>query len=105
VIAGCPFCLLDASRKWIENEHAIAFSNAYPVTKGHYLIIPRRLVSSIYELSTDEQATVWKLVADVRERLLTGLKPNAFNIGINDGRAAGQTVDHAPMCTSSHGQR
>jgi diadenosine tetraphosphate (Ap4A) HIT family hydrolase len=46
-------------------------------------------------LNADEQAAVWSLVAQVRERLLTGMKPDAFNIGVNDGLAAGQTVEHA----------
>jgi diadenosine tetraphosphate (Ap4A) HIT family hydrolase len=68
---SCPFCSLDASRKWIEHEHAIAFADAYPVADGH------------------------TLVAQVRERLLVGLKPDGFNIGVNDGAAAGQTVEHA----------
>jgi len=91
----CPFCSLDPSREWIENEHAIAFADAYPVTDGHTLVIPRKHVASIYELNADEQAAVWSLVAQVRERLLTGMKPDAFNIGVNDGLAAGQTVEHA----------
>jgi diadenosine tetraphosphate (Ap4A) HIT family hydrolase len=52
-------------------------------------------VGSIYELSVDEQSAVWDLVAEVRQRLLTGLTPDAFNIGVNDGLAAGQTVEHA----------
>jgi diadenosine tetraphosphate (Ap4A) HIT family hydrolase len=91
----CLFCSLDPSRNWIENEHAIAFADAYPVTDGHTLVIPRKHVASIYELNADEQSAVWVLVAQVRERLLTGLKPDAFNIGVNDGLAAGQTIEHA----------
>jgi diadenosine tetraphosphate (Ap4A) HIT family hydrolase len=46
-------------------------------------------------LSTDQQAAVWDLVAQVRSRLLAELKPDGFNIGVNDGLAAGQTVEHA----------
>jgi histidine triad (HIT) family protein len=72
----CPFCSLDASRKWIENEHAIAFADAYPVTDGHTLVTARKHVASIYELSADEQSSVWEMVAEVRERLLIGLKPD-----------------------------
>jgi diadenosine tetraphosphate (Ap4A) HIT family hydrolase len=92
---SCPFCSLDASRKWIEHEHAIAFADAYPVADGHTLVTPRKHVASIYELSADVQSAVWELVAQVRERLLVGLKPDGFNIGVNDGAAAGQTVEHA----------
>jgi diadenosine tetraphosphate (Ap4A) HIT family hydrolase len=65
------------------------------LTEGHTLVIPRKHVSSIYELTAEEQSAIWSLVAEVRERLLTGLKPDAFNIGLNDGLAAGQTVEHA----------
>jgi diadenosine tetraphosphate (Ap4A) HIT family hydrolase len=92
---SCPFCSLEPSRKWLVNDHAIAFPDAYPVTDGHTLVISRKHVSSIYELTADEQAAVWSLVAEVRERLLIGLKPDGFNIGVNDGLAAGQTVEHA----------
>jgi diadenosine tetraphosphate (Ap4A) HIT family hydrolase len=91
----CPFCSLDPGRMWIENEHTIAIPDAYPLTDGHMLVVPRKHVASIYELNGEEQAAVWALVAEVRDRLLTGLKPDAFNIGVNDGMAAGQTVEHA----------
>ena len=91
----CPFCSLDSTLIWMENEHAIAFADAHPVSEGHSLVIPRKHVGSIYELSAKEQSAIWDLVAEVRERLLTGLKPDAFNIGVNDGLAAGQTVEHA----------
>lgn len=92
---SCPFCSLDSSRMWIQNEHAIAFPDAHPVTDGHTLVIPRPHVGSMYGLRADQQAAVWDLVTEVRRRLLIGMKPDGFNIGVNDGLAAGQTVDHA----------
>src|SRR5262249_3308688 len=82
-------------RIWIENEYAIAFADAYPVTDGHTLVAPRKHVSSVYELTILEQRSIWDLVADVRQQLLTGLHPDGFNIGLNGGLAAGQTVAHA----------
>jgi diadenosine tetraphosphate (Ap4A) HIT family hydrolase len=91
----CPSCSLSPDRKWIENEHAVAFADVHPVTDGHTLVIPRQHVSSIYELSADEQSAVWDLVAEVRQRLLIGLNTDGFNIGVNDGLPAGQTVEHA----------
>jgi diadenosine tetraphosphate (Ap4A) HIT family hydrolase len=91
----CPFCSLDPRRKWIERDHAVAFADAYPVSDGHTLVAPRKHVSSIHELTAEEQSAVWSLVAEVRNRLLTELKPDAFNIGVNDGLAAGQTIAHA----------
>jgi diadenosine tetraphosphate (Ap4A) HIT family hydrolase len=91
----CPFCSPADRRIWLENEHAVAFADAFPVTDGHMLVVPRQHVSSIYELSAAQQAALWDQVALVRERLLVGLKPDGFNIGVNDGLAAGQTIDHA----------
>ena len=91
----CPFCSRRSHDAWIDNGHAIAFADAYPVTEGHTLVVLRKHVSSIYRLTAEEQAAAWSLVAEVRERLLTGLKPDAFNIGLNDGLAAGQTIEHA----------
>ena len=91
----CPFCSVEPSRTWIDNEHAVAFSDAYPVADGHTLVMPRKHVNSIYELNATEQSAIWDFVAAVRYRLLIGLKPDGFNIGVNDGLAAGQNVEHA----------
>jgi diadenosine tetraphosphate (Ap4A) HIT family hydrolase len=95
VLDPCPFCSVERNRIWIETEHAIAFADAFPVADGHTLIVPRKHVSTIYELTMPEQRAIWELVGEVRRRLLTGLKPDGFNIGFNDGLAAGQTVEHA----------
>ena len=69
--------------------------DAFPVAEGHTLVVPRKHVGSIYELSTIEQNAIWSLVARVRGQLLAKLAPAGFNIGFNDGLAAGQTVAHA----------
>ena len=58
---------------------------------------PRKHVRSIYELSIAEQRALWELVGKARERLLKDFNPDGFNIGFNDGAAAGQTVDHAQI--------
>ncbi|MEO8597329.1 MAG: HIT family protein [Candidatus Solibacter sp.] len=92
----CPFCEIGASRIWIEHEDALAIPDAFPVSDGHTLVVPRRHVSLIYELELQEQQAIWALAAEVRRRLHNGPKPpDGFNIGFNDGVAAGQTVPHA----------
>jgi diadenosine tetraphosphate (Ap4A) HIT family hydrolase len=91
----CPFCHLEKLRITLENYCAVAFRDAFPVTEGHTLVVPRRHVASLFELSDEEQAAVWKLVALVRAKLARELNPDGFNIGVNDGAAAGQTVPHA----------
>ncbi|MFZ5833145.1 MAG: HIT family protein [Planctomycetota bacterium] len=91
----CPFCAPDAQRVWLERDAGIALWDAFPVTEGHTLIVPRQHVASIYELPEDIQAGLWALVAECRQRLALNLKPDGFNIGLNDGTAAGQTIPHA----------
>jgi diadenosine tetraphosphate (Ap4A) HIT family hydrolase len=91
----CPFCEPDEDRVWLENSVGLVLWDAFPVTRGHTLVVPRRHVDSIYELTADEQSAMWGLVADARQRLTADLHPDGFNIGVNDGPEAGQTVTHA----------
>ena len=91
----CPFCNLADGRIYLENDVAAALPDAFPVVEGHTLVVPKRHVASIFDLSDEEQAAIWKLVAQVRAKLWHDLAADAFNIGINDGGAAGQTVMHA----------
>lgn len=91
----CPFCNLNRDRIRLQNDAAIAFPDGFPVTEGHSLVIPRRHIASLFDLSEHELAAVWVLVAEVRKMLRAKFDPDAFNIGINDGTAAGQTVAHA----------
>ena len=94
-MSSCPFCELDRDRVLAESSEAVAFSDAYPVTEGHALIIPRRHVISIYQLSPQEQFALWAMVAEVRNLLTQRYAPDGLNIGVNDGPAAGQTIEHA----------
>ena len=94
-MTACPFCNFDRARLVLESESAIALRDGFPVADGHTLVIPRRHVKSIFDLSAADQAGLWVLVADVRERLIGDVSADAINIGVNDGWAAGQTVEHA----------
>ena len=91
----CPFCRLEMNRIRAESEFAVAFLDGFPITQGHSLVIPKRHVASMFELSDEEQAAMWKLVAQVRDSLVNELQSDGFNIGLNDGASAGQTVMHA----------
>jgi diadenosine tetraphosphate (Ap4A) HIT family hydrolase len=76
------------------NDHSLAFYDDFPVTPGHSLIVPSRHITSFFEATREEQAALFDLVAEMRQRLMTERNPDGFNIGINDGAAAGQTVMH-----------
>jgi diadenosine tetraphosphate (Ap4A) HIT family hydrolase len=90
----CPFCELDEDRVWLENDTAIVLWDAFPLTEGHTLVVPRQHVASLYELPADAQAALWALVGEARNRLNDELQLDGFNIGLNDGEAAGQTILH-----------
>jgi diadenosine tetraphosphate (Ap4A) HIT family hydrolase len=92
---GCPFCHLESSRIRAENDFAAAFTDIFPVAEGHSLIVPKHHVASLFDLPEEEQAALWALVALVRRQLMVELKADGFNVGVNDGQAAGQTVMHA----------
>ena len=91
----CVFCNLDESRIEIENDLALSFKDLYPVTNGHTLVIPKRKVQSFFDLTEEETAAMFELLHLQKEDLknkdssITG-----YNIGINDGEDAGQTIMH-----------
>jgi len=91
----CPFCAPDQTRIISSCQSAIAIRDGFPISEGHSLIIPRSHVQSIFDLEPEEQSIVWTFVAQVRQQLAIELKVRAFNIGINDGKEAGQTIEHA----------
>jgi diadenosine tetraphosphate (Ap4A) HIT family hydrolase len=93
----CPFCkrlrrheMLIASR-----ERAVAFPDAFPVNPGHCLVIPRRHEADFFALSREEQEDIWDIVWELRELLEAEHDTKSFNVGINAGELAGQTVPHA----------
>lgn len=92
--APCPFCTLPPDRILREREAAVAIRDGFPVSPGHTLIIPRRHVGSFFEITDAERADLMSLLAVAREDLDREFRPAGYNIGINDGAAAGQTVQH-----------
>jgi diadenosine tetraphosphate (Ap4A) HIT family hydrolase len=93
----CPFCTLPAARIVDENELAVVVRDAFPVSPGHTLIIPRRHVGSFFELTADERASLLALLDSEKTGLDSEFHPDGYNIGINDGPAAGQTVAHVHL--------
>ena len=92
---NCPFCGVDPEQVIISDLEALAVHDGYPVTEGHTLVVPRRHVTTLFELPPDEQANIWLFVSRVRDFLAAKLNVENFNVGVNDGKLAGQTVPHA----------
>jgi diadenosine tetraphosphate (Ap4A) HIT family hydrolase len=94
-IPGCPFCEVPDSAVLRSTTHALAIRDRFPVAPGHVLVVPRRHVASVFELSLDEWHDLWALVRDVRRSVTEFHDADGSNVGVNDGTAAGQTVEHA----------
>lgn len=90
--APCAFCTLPDSRIVARNEHALVIRDGFPISPGHTLIIPTRHIGSFFDLEPAEQASVLELLDAAKRQLDVEYKPQGYNIGINDGPAAGQTV-------------
>ena len=79
----------------MEEQDVYAIFDAYPVARGHTLVIPERHVESIFDLVWKEQEACAYLIGDVKEYLQKEYGAQGFNIGFNDGETAGQTIMHA----------
>ena len=90
----CPFCVLPRDRIIFESELALGFRDGFPVSPGHTLIIPKRHVASFFDVTDAELADLMTLLATARDELERRFHPAGYNVGINDGTAAGQTVPH-----------
>jgi len=90
----CPFCTLPHSRIVGQNEHANWIRDAFPISPGHSLVIPKRHVGSFFETTEPERTALLALLDAAKAAAQSEYRPDGFNIGINDGAAAGQTVPH-----------
>lgn len=77
-----------------ENEHAFWIRDGFPVSQGHSLVIPKRHIASFFETTDVERSSLMELLAAAKTAAEAELQPDGYNIGINDGAAAGQTVPH-----------
>jgi len=86
---------MDASRIVSDNKLAFAIKDGFPVTQGHTLIIPRRHAETFFDLSHEEVLACTDLLHQQRENILQeDSSVKGFNIGMNAGAAAGQTIFH-----------
>lgn len=90
----CLFCTLPEGRIRGANEHAVWIRDGFPVSPGHSLVIARRHIASLFETTEAERNALWELLAAARDATQGEFRPAGYNVGINDGPAAGQTVPH-----------
>lgn len=90
----CVFCHLPSERIVAQNEHALLIADGFPVSPGHSLVIPKRHIASFFEAIAEERLAMLSLLDTAHAQITQSNQPDGFNIGINDGTAAGQTVPH-----------
>ena len=93
----CPFCKLDISRIILEDDLVVAIQDGYPISRGHSLVVPRRHVASLFDATNEEQSSMLEMVRRTKVFLDKQHNPAGYNIGLNEGKAAGQTVMHVHL--------
>ena len=91
---ACPFCAPEPARLVAQCPLTRTLRDRFPVSPGHTLVVPRRHVAGYFEATPAERSAIQGALLAAREDLLRELAPDGFNIGVNDGPAAGQTVMH-----------
>ena len=89
-------CLFCKDPRGVSLEHELAYSarDTYAVSPGHTLVIPKRHVASFFELTPDEVATCMELINEEKKLIDDEFAPDGYNIGVNVGPAAGQSINH-----------
>ena len=92
----CLFCKWKNEKEKIvlENDYAFARYDEFPVNKGHMLFMTKRHVKDFFETSLEEKNAIFELVEKAKEIIDNEYHPDGYNIGMNCGKAAGQSVMH-----------
>jgi superfamily II DNA or RNA helicase/diadenosine tetraphosphate (Ap4A) HIT family hydrolase/HKD family nuclease len=90
----CPFCPPEPDWVFHEGEHVLGIWDAFPASPGHALLVPRRHVAGWFDASPEERRELMEALDVARSLIETKHEPDGYNIGVNVGAAAGQTVFH-----------
>ena len=93
-IVSCPFCYFSEERTFYQGHLCKALWDAFPASVGHALLIPNRHVSKWFDATPEEQMELLSGISVAREIIDKLHSPDGYNIGVNIGEAAGQTVPH-----------
>ena len=91
---GCLFCDVQKEENLLVNKHSLGRFDENPISKGHALIFPKKHIVSFFELTEEELKDLYQTIKQMKKIIDKEHKPDAYNIGINDGEAAGRTINH-----------
>jgi diadenosine tetraphosphate (Ap4A) HIT family hydrolase len=91
----CRFCISKPGRRiMIEGKYGFAAWDRHPVSEGHFLVMPYRHFSDYFDITDDEREELWRMVAEGKKIADEKYDPDGYNIGINVGHWAGQSIPH-----------
>ena len=91
----CRFCLTKPSRRiMVEGKYGFAAWDRHPASEGHFLVIPYRHFANYFDIKDEEREELWSIVAQGQVMCNEKHNPDGYNIGINVGTAAGQSIHH-----------
>lgn len=93
-MTDCPFCQPNSEIIFYEDELVLGLWDQFPISPGHALLIPKRHVETWFEASPEEQQALTQALAHAKAIIEMQHQPDGYNIGINSGKAAGQTISH-----------
>lgn len=95
----CVFCqnFMPNKKPLLQNKLAIAYFDEFPVSKGHILIISKRHATTFFDLTIEEQISLITLLNECKEYIDKKYNPDGYNVGLNCGEFAGQSVMHVHM--------
>lgn len=93
-MSECIFCHIDPERIIVENDTCVAVYDQFPVSEGHVLILTKAHRETLFMCTPEEQLGILDMIQKVKKIIQEKYHPNGYNIGVNIGAAAGQTIRH-----------
>jgi diadenosine tetraphosphate (Ap4A) HIT family hydrolase len=90
----CPFCFPPVERVFLQADRVLGIWDGFPVSPGHALIVSRRHVATWFEADESEKAALMAAIDAAKNAIENAHQPDGYNIGMNLGEAAGQTIEH-----------
>ena len=89
-------CLFCTDPQGVSVEHELVYSarDSYPASPGHTVVIPKRHVASFFDLTPEEVTACMELIAEEKKLIDQEFNPDGYNVGVNIGPAAGQSIMH-----------
>lgn len=94
---NCFFCDIQTDvkeEKIVETDLFFARFDNFPVVQGHAEIVSKKHVESFFELTEQELSEMYSLITKTKQIIDKKFHPDGYNIGVNEGRTAGRTIDH-----------